>query len=204
MRLSFSARRRGAFISLWLSALWLSVGVISTRLDTLPSATAQTLGADRPFLQADLGLSILGEAGQRDHLARSFAIGVRGGARWGRWGLFGQIEPAYWRVAKTDGTQELQGTVNLGVGGEVLSGGGLVRTALSVGPSILTRAGELDQPGSVGFFFDLRPVGLRWLIAERFVIGFDPISLSMMVPVLEGIPLIELEYRTTVIGEYVF
>ena len=103
-----------------------------------------------------------------------------------------------------DGTKEPQGTLNLGVGGEMLSGGGLVRTALSVGPSILTRAGDLDQPGTTGFFFDLRPMGLRWLIAERFVLGFDPISLTLMVPVLEGIPLIELEYRTTITGEYVF
>ena len=190
-----------------LASFWSSIGAIVWLLVAIggpAGAAAQTLGADRPFLQADLGLSILGEAGQREHLAQSFAVGMRGGVRWGRWGLFGQVEPAYWRVTNMDGTNEPQGTLNLGVGGEMLSGEGLVRTALSVGPSILTRAGELDEPGTTGFFFDLRPMGLRWLIAERVVLGFDPISLTLMVPVLEGIPLIELEYRTTITGEYVF
>ena len=169
-----------------------------------PAAGAQVLGPDRPFLNVDAGLSILGETGHREHFARSYALGIRGGWRWGKWGAFGQVEPAYWLVSTPDGDEELQGALNLGVGGEFLSADGLVRTALSVGPSVLVTAGDVDEPGSVGFYFELRPAGLRWQVAERFVIGLDPILLSIMVPVLEGIPLIELEYRTAVIGEYVF
>ena len=179
---------------------------LSTLISTIPVSrlTAQVLGPDRPFISVDLGLSILGEAGQRDNLAQSYALGVKGGMRWGAWGLFGHIEPAYWLVSKPDDTRELQGVLNLGVGGELLSAEGLVRTSLSVGSSILTHAGEIDEPGSAGFYFELRPAGLRWLITQRFVLGFDPIVLSIMAPVLEGIPLIELEYRTVVAGEYVF
>lgn len=168
------------------------------------STSAQVLGPDRPFLSVDLGLSILGETGQRQSLARSFALALRGGVRWGMWGIFTQIEPAYWRVSKTDGAKEIQGALNLGIGGELLSAKGLVRSAFSIGPSILTHAGEVDDAGSTGVYFEIRPAGLRWLIADRFVLGLDPIILSIMAPVLEGIPLIELEYRTTIIGEYVF
>ena len=171
---------------------------------SLSELSAQVLGPNRPFMNLDLGLSILGETGQRQNLAQSYALGMRGGKRWGMWGVFAHIEPAYWRVPKTDGTQEIQGTLNIGVGGEYLSAKGLIRTALSMGPSILINAGEVDEPGSTGFYFELRPAGLRWQIAERFVLGLDPIVLSIMAPVLEGIPLIELEYRTTVVGEYVF
>ena len=167
-------------------------------------AHAEVLGPDRPFVSADLGLSILGETGHREQLARSYALGIRGGMRWGDWGVFGHIEPAYWLVSKTAGGQELQGAVNMGIGGEVLSAQGLVRTALSVGPSFLIDAGELDQAGSMGFYFELRPAGLRWEIAQRLVLGLDPIVLSIMVPVLEGIPLIELEYRTAIGVEYIF
>ena len=57
-----------------LASFWSSIGVIVWLLVTIggpAGAAAQTLGADRPFLQADLGLSILGEAGQREHLAQS-------------------------------------------------------------------------------------------------------------------------------------
>ena len=167
-------------------------------------AHAQELGLNRPFLNLDLGLSILGETGSRDHFSRSFALGLRGGKRWGRWGGFAQIEPAYWRVSKPDGTEDIQGALNLGIGGEVLSAQGLIRTALSFGPSFLVKGGDIDQPGSRGFYFEIRPAGLRWALASHFIIGLDPIILSMMVPVLEGIPLIELEYRTVFIGEYVF
>jgi hypothetical protein len=169
-----------------------------------PVTFAEVLGPDRPFMNVDLGLSILGETGHREHFARSYALGIRGGKRWGRWGAFAQVEPAYWIVSKPDGGQELQGAVNLGVGGEVLSAQGLIRTSLSMGPSFLVSAGEVDEPGSTGVYFELRPAGLRWLVAQRFVLGLDPIVLSIMMPVLEGIPLIELEYRTTIIAEYVF
>ena len=165
---------------------------------------AQVIGADRSFLKIDLGLSILGETGNRENLARSYALGVRGGLRWGSWGGFLQIEPAYWLVAKPDGDSALQGAINLGLGGEYLYADGLIRTALSAGPSFLVTSSEIDTLGSRGFYFELRPAGLRWQINTHFVLGFDPIILSIMVPVLEGIPLIELEYRTVVIGEYVF
>ena len=137
-------------------------------------------------------------------MARSYALGVRGGVRWGPWGGFIQIEPAYWLVATPDGESELQGAINMGVGGEFLYADGLIRTALSTGPSFLVTSSEVDRPGSRGVYFELRPAGLRWQIHPHFVLGFDPIILSMMVPVLEGIPLIELEYRTVLIGEYVF
>lgn len=164
----------------------------------------QDLGLNRLFLNLDLGLSILGETGSREHFSRSFALGLRGGKRWEKWGVFAHFEPAYWRVAKPDGNEELKGAFNAGLGGELLSAQGLVRSSLSFGSSILTKGGELDQAGSKGIYFELRPAGLRWLIASDFIIGFDPIILTMMVPVLEGIPLIELEYRTVLIGEYVF
>ena len=185
----------------------LALGIGSDSLAESPpiqDSQTQNLGLNRSFLNLDLGLSILGETGSREHFSKSFAIGFRGGKRWGNLGVFAHLEPAYWRVAKPDGSEEFKGAFNVGLGGELLSAQGLVRSSLSFGSSILTKGGELDQAGSKGIYFELRPAGLRWLIASDFIIGFDPIILTMMVPVLEGIPLIELEYRTVLIGEYVF
>ena len=133
-----------------------------------------------------------------------YAVSARTGLRWGPWGVFGQIEPVFWLVdtAKTD--DEVRGVVNIGLGGEYLSANGLIRTSLSMGLSILVGAGDLDEPGSTGFYLDLRPAGLRWAVAQSTVIGLEPISLSILVPVLDGIPLVEIQYRTTVVAEYVF
>ena len=195
----YNYKKIGAFTNTMRMILFIIYLVLAPTI-----SMAKVIGPDRPFLNMDLGLSILGEAGHREHFARSYALGVRGGLRWGNWGVFAQIEPAYWLVSNPLGGEELQGALNIGIGGEKFSVDGFIRTALSVGPSILVNAGEVDKPGTTGFYFELRPAGLRWQIAENFVVGFDPILLSLMMPVLEGIPLIELEYRTTVTGEYVF
>jgi hypothetical protein len=65
-------------------------------------------------------------------------------------------------------------------------------------------AGDVDESSSVGVYFEYRPARLRWLIAQRFVLGFDPIILSIMMPVLDGISLIELEYQAMINREYIF
>ena len=94
--------------------------------------------------------------------------------------------------------------VNLQLGGEFLYADDFVRTAIAIGPSMLVTGTELDTLGQVGFAFELRPAGLRWTPVDRWVIGLDPLVLSLTAPALDGIPLIELEYRTTVYGEYLF
>ena len=165
---------------------------------------AEVPGTDRPFVTLDAGLSIFGEAAHREYVARAFALSARGGWRWGNWGAFLQLAPAFWFAAEGSEDDELSGALNLGGGGEYLYADGFVRTSLATGPSVLITGTDLDESGQVGFFFELRPAGLRWQVADRWVIGLDPLVLSVIAPVLEGIPLVELEYRTTVTGEYLF
>ena len=107
-------------------------------------------------------------------------------------------------MIKPDQGKELQGALNIGIGGEFIYADGLLRTSVSAGPSILVTPGSLDNKGSMGGYFDLKPIGIRWPIFNQFILGIDPISLSILAPVLEGIPLVELEYRTTFIGEFLF
>ena len=152
------------------------------------SAHSEGLGYDKSFLTADVGLSIFGEAAHREYLARSFSCTARYGSRWGQWGAFLQVEPAFWIAA--DGVEDTvwTGVLNLGVGGEYLYADGFVRTSLSAGPSILLTGTDLDEPGQTGVFFEIRPTGLRWHLKDDWVIGVDPILLSLAIPFLKAFP----------------
>lgn len=147
---------------------------------------------------------MIGETGHREHFAQSYAVALTAGWRWKKWGAFLQAEPAFWRLTDPSGQTRKEGALNVGVGGEYRFAEGRLRTAMSVGPSRLIKASGVDQVGSMGVYFQLQPVGVRWSLGERFIIGFHPIDLVLIIPVLDGIPLIEVEYRTTFIGEYLF
>ena len=158
---------------------------------------------DGLFAQTEGHVSLLSGESQEMVPARAFGLSLKSGWGWGRWRAFVQAESTFWNEKFGD-EEEIKGALNVGVGGEVLYGGGFVRTSLSAGPSILLFASDVDEGGEVGMFVDVRPAGLRWALGEGFGIGLDPISLALVMPVLSGIPLVELQYRTTVVGEYTF
>lgn len=54
----------------------------------------------------------------------------------------------------------------------------------------------LDDAGEVGFFVEIRPVGLRWNVGEEVFMILDPLAIAVVAPVLEGIPLAIVQYRT--------
>ena len=90
------------------------------------------------------------------------------------------------------------------MGVEYLYADGFVRTAVTVGPSILAFDTGLDVAGTTGFFFDARLMGLRWAPHKRLVLGLDPVAFSLVAPVLDGIPLINVAYRTCFYAEVMF
>ncbi len=154
-----------------------------------------------PYAQGEASLSLAAESGTnrgRTRLARSFALKGLGGYRFTDLALFGMVEPNFWRSPTLDDDEELVMAVNMGVGGEVLSLHGFVRTSLAFGPSVFAIPTEIDEGGEVGFFLDFRPAGLRWSLAERYILGFDPLSFAVVMPVLTGIPLVEIQYRTSI------
>jgi hypothetical protein len=95
------------------------------------------------------------------------------------------------------GKRQIAMATNIGFGGEYLAAGGLLRTSLAFGPSILTIPTSVDSGASVGFFVDLRPLGLRFDLGAGWLFGVDPLSLTLLMPELSGIPLVELEFRTS-------
>jgi hypothetical protein len=159
------------------------------------------------YLQGEGNLSIIAQSATSDSpgtFFRAFGFSAKGGHRWHDKAVFVTLEASFWRSPLVEGGSELVMATNLGVGGEILSAGGLLRTSLAFGPSILTIPPKVDEAGKVGIFLDFRPIGCRFRLSRALMLGVDPLSFHLVVPVLSGIPLIEIEYRTSVYVEHAF
>lgn len=107
------------------------------------------------------------------------------------------LEAARWRAPELGG-RTWQTALNIGFGIARYHRSGLLRTMLLVGPSILTRANDLDPVGSVGLYVDLRPLGFSWRFNERFALSADLLYMTLVAPVLTGVPLIDFQFRSSV------
>lgn len=165
------------------------------------STTEETSRADeRPgglFSQFELHASVLGDAADRSVLNDTFGYAGKLGWRWENVGVFVQGEQNLW------GTREFersiaQGALNVGVGGDLLYFEQRARASIAVGPSLLLFDSGLDDAGTTGIFVDVRPVALRWRFHDRVTLQVDPLTFTVVAPVLERIPLVMVEYRTVV------
>jgi len=152
------------------------------------------------FLQAGGHLSFLSDASDRSMLGNTFGYSVSGGYRRGGWGIFARAEHNLWMTVELNRSVTM-GAFNLALGAERLYFGDRVRTSLAAGPSILLFDTKLDQPGETGLYLDIRPLGVRWPLGDRFVLILDPLSAALVAPVLGKIPLVMVEYRTTLLVE---
>ncbi len=141
-------------------------------------------------------------------LGLNFGGGLRGGVDLNEhWGVFLHVENDVWGNTGLGGLLHA-GVLNYGVGGEFRFAGGLMRTSLTLGASTLLEPTVIDPAGSTGIFVEFRPPGLRWTLARAagatFVLGLDPISFMLEMPVLSGIPLARIQYRTSLCLEVAF
>jgi len=153
------------------------------------------------FVAAELHGSLLSDVPNRSLAAATAGYGVRAGLRGTRWGAYLQLEQNAWRGVEA-ATAWDAGTFNAALGGELRFAEGRCRTALALGTSTLLFRTPLDAPGSTGLFLDVRPVGLRWELPRGFTLQLDPLTAAIAAPVLGGIPLLQLEYRTLVSVEW--
>lgn len=154
-------------------------------------------------LQLEFHGSLFADIADRSLLAGTYGPNLKLVHRWGPWGVWVQIEHDFWLSTELE-SEVVQGAYNVGVGGEYIFFEGRARAAVALGPSILAYDTVLDDKGTVGLFMDARPLGLRWDLGDGWLVGLDPIGFAVVAPVLDGIPLVQFEYRTTVYGEYVF
>ena len=148
------------------------------------------------FVRLELHYSILTELADRSDLVPAFGYGFKGGYRWGFVGAFLQFEQDFWIATEFD-VRVTQGAYNIAVGVDFTYFEGRAHSSIAFGPSILAFDTPLDNRGSVGWFLDLRPIGVQWDV-HRFVrLGLDPLSFAIVAPSLDGVPLVQVEYRTT-------
>ncbi len=133
-----------------------------------------------------------------------FGWSVRGGKQWKRWGVFVQVEQDLW-VDRDFENGVTQGVLNPGIGAEYRYANGFMSSSVAAGPSILLFDTDLDDAGQIGVFFDLRPTALRFQPFDRyssFVLKFEPLTFTLVAPVLSGIPLLQIEHRTVLTVEF--
>jgi len=163
----------------------------------LPSAVAYPRHA---FAQAEVAVALVSRDGR---LLRAFAPSLVGGYRFNQLGVFAITGVNYWRSPTlTVGDVEPVGVYVLGLGGEYRYAQDFARTSLAMGISVLTSAPSGDEPGAVGYYFDLRPVGMSWRLAPSWKVGFDPLGFRVLIPDLGGIPLAEIQFTTGVHVEW--
>ncbi|MCA2981784.1 MAG: hypothetical protein INH41_01140 [Myxococcaceae bacterium] len=142
--------------------------------------------------------TLLSGVAERSLLGVRFGGALRGGRRFeGHWGLAGLVESNLWLATELSRARVLRGALNLGVGPEFRWVGDHLRASLLVGPSILLTPTLLDAPGSVGVFVTVTPAQLAWAV-RSLRITLSVLSLSIVAPVLRGIPLVDVQFRTTV------
>ena len=147
---------------------------------------------DTFWIQAHLGGALYEP--RRDIFIGRWSPSLQAGYRFDSYGFFGMLEYDQ-TIDFTLETDSLH-VLNVGIGGEFLNFVGHVRSSLSVGATVLMSSTAIDEPGELGWFIDLRPGALRWGIGEDYAFELTPLSLDIIVPVTEGIPLVVYSYMT--------
>jgi hypothetical protein len=152
------------------------------------------------FLQASFHFSLLSDDPERSVLADTLGFGLRVGYRLDpNWAIFLHLENNRWFTSETQTMSLEPGTINFGLGGEYLFFEGRARTSVVLGSSTLLMDTFLLDEGAVGIFFEVRPIGIRWCVADNWFIVFDPLTFAIVAPEpLTNGNLVMKEYRTLV------
>lgn len=154
------------------------------------------------YISVGIHLSFLSDVRNRSNILPTFGYSVDVGHRWSDKAFFVHIEQNLWMSTELR-RKVSPGALSIAPGFDVIYGDGFVHTSIAIGPSILLRSTPLDEAGSVGGFLELRPVGLRWKASPNVALQLDPLSFAIVAPVLGGIPLIQLEYRSSFTTEVI-
>jgi len=148
------------------------------------------------FVRLELHYSFLTGLADRSDAVPAFGYALKGGYRWGLVGTFLEFEQDFWVATEYD-VRVVQGAYNIAAGVDFTYFEGRAHTSIAIGPSILGFNTLLDQRGSVGWFFDLRPIGLQWDVRRHVRLGLEPLSFVVVAPSLDAVPLVQIQYRTT-------
>jgi hypothetical protein len=155
-------------------------------------------------LQADLGGTLASRSSTTStsvDFGRAQALGIAIDRAFDRLHLFARSEANTWREHRDDGSNDWTLIFNLGGGARLDYGGGRLRSSVAAGATIVAVPTDVDKAGTIGVFADVRPLGYAWPLGDGLRAGVVPLSFTLAVPVLTGIPLVSIQYRTTVFVE---
>lgn len=187
-------------------ALTLSIAAVPAD-DTAKERSFVTLDVrDKPlegwFGGVEMGSALLTATVDGSLRSTTGTLGLRGGYRTSEWGYYLTLEESIWQTQAKGNDTHVEVATNFGAGFEAFHFGGAARTAFTLGLSLLSRGNEINDAGELGFYFDVRPVAVRWALTEELTLTADPVHMVVMLPVLSGIPLVEVQYRTTIAIEF--
>lgn len=166
------------------------------------SIRAETPSPSGIFGQVEGSVSIFNDVPDRGLVAPGVGYSGMLGYRVGDWGAFLHVGHSMWVTSSTDASFRM-GALNTGLGGEVRFLDDRVRSSLSLGMSTLLFDAPLDDAGSVGWYINVRPLGLRWDLFEAVSLELNPLSFLLMRPDSGGVgQLTRVEYQTTLAVEF--
>lgn len=148
---------------------------------------AEPTFAERLHGSVDVGGSLL---------EPSLHVGVEGGVHVGLPRILLRAEWNPWISLQTrDRIQP--GVINIGAGVEFRYFDDRLATVLMVGTSILLFRSAFDEPGHMGLFLYVQPTVIRFAVGSAHL-RFAPLSMAIVAPSLEAIPLIAAQFRTSI------
>ncbi len=129
-------------------------------------------------------------------------------AKWRRpsgssFGVFLRVEHNLW-LRNEYQAGAVPGVMSISLGGSWLYFSERVSTEAALGSTTLLFATGLDGPGQTGLYLDVKPAILNWSIHPRWRLKWAPLGATILAPAIWGIPLIRVQYRTSLSAQWSF
>lgn len=186
-----------------IAAAIIAVGVAS-------AASAQPEEADEPrwYVDVQLHSTFLSALLDEQPLQMSYGVSSRVARRNSQVGWYLGLDTTWWPSLQLDTSSEevfdgaAQGIVALFAGIEHPYFDERMRFLFDIGGSVMLRDTRLDDRGRLGIVTSFRPVGIRIPFGDRRALVIDPLSFTLLLPDLSGIPLLLFQFRTVVSVEF--
>jgi hypothetical protein len=130
---------------------------------------------------------------------RAGSVWLQGGRRFGDFTLGLHTGLDYFRSPVNESDEvETVGVWMAGIQAELRYLRDLGRAALAMGINVVTERSHVDdRAGSLGFYIDGRPAGVRFPFSTNMAFGLDPLGIRFLVADSSGIPLTEVQFLSS-------
>jgi hypothetical protein len=165
------------------------VGAFAAAAAVLCGAGAARAGVDRTGFQMEVRISFSLQN-------PAFAIGLAGFYSWASTEIGAFVEVNPWQSVE-QGRMSM-GVTNVGVIGHYLFNARPdmdVRVGIAAGVSILNEEMIGSDAGTIGFFANVKLLGLTWAMNDKVAMSIDGFDLALPVPQRVGVPIVYSQQR---------